>query len=153
MIISGRNTYQFAGSTPEASVSSYRWISSRDRTGVFLASWPLAVWDHNFIPTEYTLPSRGPPISALTAVVVQDPGILAGEFFTFASQIGPMYRAYYVLDNSHVRASVTYLHQEHIWKCFVEFVRNGYRVGIVLVGAPYALRRGTSGTEPRCRTI
>lgn len=152
MIYASRNTNRCAGFTPEASVSSYRWICSRDGTGVFLASWPLADWDHPFIPTKYTLPSRGPPISTLTAVVVQDPGILAREFFEFASQIGPIYRAYYMHYNSHIRASVTYLLEEHSWMCFVELLRNGYRVGILLVGTPYALRRGISGTEPRCRT-
>jgi len=155
MIISGRNTNRLAGSTPEASVPCYRWISSRDGTGVFLASWRIAEWDNAFIPTgyKYTLPSRGPPISMLRAFVVQDPGISAREFFEFAYQIGPIYRAYYTQRNPQVRASVTYVLEEHTRICLDELLCKGYRAGIVLVGAPYALHQGTPGTETRCRTI
>jgi len=142
MIISGRNTNRLAGSTPEASVPCYRWISSRDGTGVFLASWRIAEWDNAFIPTayKYTLPSRGPPISILRAVVVRDPGILPRQFFDFASHIGPIYRGYYAQRDSYVFASVTYILEEHTRICFDELLRNGYRAGILLVGAPYALR-------------
>ncbi len=153
MIISGRNTNRLAGSTPEASVPYYRLIPSRDGTCVFLASWRIAEWDNVFIPTAYTLPIRGPPISFWRAILVQDLGISAREFFDFAHQIGPIYRAYYIRQNSLVRAAVTYIFEEHTQICLDELLGKGYRAGIVLVGAPYAFHQGTPGTEPRYRTI
>ena len=135
IICPGSNSNRPAGPTSEAAshvAPSYRLVIDREK--VFLSPWPLGDWDLEFIPKKFTLPNRSIPSTPIRkCVVVHDPRISSLDFFNFASQFGPIYKAQWTPRC----ASVVYVSREHTDRCFDELVNKGYLAAITAVSAPH----------------
>lgn len=131
----GSNSNRPTGPTSEAAsyvAPSYRLLIVDEK--VFLSPSPLAAWDVEFIPIKFTLPYRYIPSAPVRkCLIVHDPIISSTDFFNFASQFGPIYKAQWTPGC----ASVVYVSEEHTDRCFDELIKKGHLAAITAVSAPH----------------